>query len=131
MGTIPTTTDGAIATDMRTVSFLAACLALLFVLPILATWTLWRRNRHNTVTIALFLTGRCRDSSRVGLGLANLGLPLVSVPYSLRGFGSTPTAGCFPMNGEDVPDGVYGGGDPARALPRPDWTIERAVGVGK
>jgi non-ribosomal peptide synthetase-like protein len=70
------------------------------------------------------------DFIRIGTG-CTLG-PGAFVHYGVQtGFGSTLAADSFLMKGEDVPDGAYWGGNPARELPTPDWTDERAAGIGE
>jgi non-ribosomal peptide synthetase-like protein len=70
------------------------------------------------------------DFIRIGAG-CTLG-PGAFVHYGVQtGFGSTLAADSFLMKGEEIPDGAYWGGNPARELPHPDWTIAPAVGVGE
>jgi non-ribosomal peptide synthetase-like protein len=68
------------------------------------------------------------DFIRIGSG-CTLG-PGAFVHYGVQtGVGSALAADSFLMKGEEVPDGAYWGGNPARELPRPEGTGAHAVGV--
>jgi non-ribosomal peptide synthetase-like protein len=70
------------------------------------------------------------DFIRIGGG-ATLG-PGAFVHYGVRmGSDSTLAADSFLMKGEEIPDGAYWGGNPARELSPPDWRNGRSVGVGE
>jgi len=70
------------------------------------------------------------DFIRIGAG-CTVG-PGAFVHYGVQmGPDSTLAADSFLMKGEEIPDGAYWGGNPARELPQPDWQSGHSVGVGE